>query len=156
MIEWIQRVVFGGIQNLMHAARANYGVDPMVFLVIYLISVPFFYYSLFRMVRALARKLKNEIMIWSTIFLSSTVAPFLYVLFFGRNLPWWVYAVIALLIGQGVYSLVRKLTKSQKSPEKPESVGLYPDSADLPGQTSFAALPEAGRDDGETRKRDNP
>ena len=42
----------------MQAARANYGVDPVAFLVIYLVSVPFFYYSIFRMVRALARKLQ--------------------------------------------------------------------------------------------------
>jgi hypothetical protein len=31
------------------------------------------------------------------------------VLFFGRNLPWWVYGIIALLIGQGVFSLATKL-----------------------------------------------
>jgi len=37
------------------------------------------------------------------------VAPFLYVLLFGRNLPWWVYGILALLIGQGVFSLVWKL-----------------------------------------------
>jgi hypothetical protein len=81
MIEWIHRVVFGGVQGLMRTARANYGVDPLVFIIIYLASVPFFYYSIFRMVRALARKLKNDVMLWSTIFLASTVAPFLYVLF---------------------------------------------------------------------------
>jgi hypothetical protein len=28
---------------------------------------------------------------------------------FGRNLPWWVYGIIAVLVGQGVYSLVMKL-----------------------------------------------
>ena len=113
MFAWIDHVVLGGIRELMRAARANYGVDPIIFLVIYLVSVPFFYYSLFRMVRALARKLRNEVMIFSSIFLASTIAPFVYVLFFGRNLPWWVYGVVALLIGQGVYSLVRKLTKKQ-------------------------------------------
>jgi hypothetical protein len=111
MIEWINRVVLGWIRETMQAARTNYGVEPVAFLVIYLVSVPFFYYSIFRMVRALARKLHREVMIWSAVFLGSTAAPFLYVLFFGRNLPWWVYGVIALLIGQGVYSLVRRLTK---------------------------------------------
>jgi len=116
MIEWFNRVVLGWVQGVMQSARANYGVDPLVFIIIYFASVPFFYYSLFRMVRALARKLKNEIMLWSTIFLAATVAPFLYVLFFGRNLPWWVYAIIALLIGQGVYSLIRKLTKNKTVP----------------------------------------
>jgi len=118
MIDWIDRVVLEGIRELMREARANYGVDPVVFLVIYFVSVPFFYYSIFRTVRALARKLRNEVMIWSSVFLASTAAPFLYVLFFGRNLPWWVFGVIALLVGQGVYSLVRRLRR-QAPPSPP-------------------------------------
>ena len=116
-MHWFDSVVLVRIRELMRAAHDNYGVNPIVFLVIYLASAPFFYLSIFRMVRALAKGLRNEIMLWSMIFLASTVAPFLYVLIFGRNLPWWVYVVIALLIGQGVYSLVRRLTK--KTPEKP-------------------------------------
>jgi hypothetical protein len=83
MIEWVNRVVIGGVGDLMRSARTNYGVDPVAFLVIYLASVPFFYYSIFRMVRAMARRKKNEITLWSTIFLAASVAPFLYVLFFG-------------------------------------------------------------------------
>lgn len=101
--------VLSKIEALMQLARDNYNVDPVVFLVIYFVSVPFFYYSLFRMIRALAKRLGNEIMLWSAIFLCANVAPFLYVLLFGRNLPWWVYGIIALLIGQGVSYLVRKL-----------------------------------------------
>jgi hypothetical protein len=116
-MRWFDSVVLGAIRDLMRAARENYGVDPVAFLVIYLVSAPFFYFSIFRMVRALAKGLRKEIMVWSMVFLAATAAPFLYVLFFGRNLPWWVYVVIALLIGQGVYSLVRKLTK--KTPDSP-------------------------------------
>ena len=110
-MRWFDTVVLGWIRELMRAARENYGVDPVAFLIIYLASAPVFYFSIFRMVRALARKLKNEITIWSIVFLAATVAPFLYVLFFGRNLPWWVYVVIGLLIAQGIFSLVRRLTK---------------------------------------------
>jgi hypothetical protein len=117
MIAWFDHVVLAWVRGIMQAARTNYGVEPVVFLVIYLVSVPFFYYSIFRMVRALARKLRREVMIWSAVFLGSTAAPFLYVLFFGRNLPWWVYGVIALLIGQGVYSLVRRLRKKPAGPK---------------------------------------
>jgi ABC-type Co2+ transport system permease subunit len=113
MIEWFDRVVLGAIRGIMHSAQESYAVDPVVFLVIYLVCVPFFYYSIYRMVRALARRRQQEILLWSTVFLGSTAAPFLYVLVFGRNLPWWVYVVIALLIGQGVYSLVRRLRKKQ-------------------------------------------
>ena len=100
-MEWFDHVVLGRIRDMMRAARENYGVDPVAFLIIYLASVPFFYFSIFRMVRALARRRQQEIVVWSMVFLGATAAPFLYVLFFGRNLPWWVYVVIGLLIGAG-------------------------------------------------------
>jgi hypothetical protein len=34
------------------------------------------------------------------------------VLFFGRNIPWWVYGIIAILIGQGILSFVMKLRRT--------------------------------------------
>jgi hypothetical protein len=113
--------VLSKIEALMQTARDHYSVDPVVFLVIYLGSAPFFYYSLFRMTRALAKKLAKEIMLWSAIFLCTNVVPFVYVLLFGRNLPWWVYGIIALLIGQGVFSLVMKL---RASPAARATVGV--------------------------------
>jgi len=125
-MEWFDRVVLGAIRGLMQAARDDYGVDPVVFIVIYLVSVPFFYFSIFRMIRALARRRQQEIIVWSAVFLGSTAAPFIYVLFFGRNLPWWVYVVIALLVGQGVFSLIRRLTRKpapQDAKEDPPQTG---------------------------------
>ena len=94
---------------LWKQALDQYGVNPAVFLVIYLVSTPFFYYSLFRIIRAFAGKRGKEVWVWGTVFLGATVAPFIYVLLFGKNLPWWVYGIIALLIGQGIFALIRKL-----------------------------------------------
>jgi hypothetical protein len=104
--------ILSKIEELMQTARDNYGVNPVVFLIIYLVCVPLFYYSLFRTFRALAKKLGKEVMLWSAIFLCSTVAPFIYVLFFGRNIPWWVYGIIAILIGQGILSFAMKLRRN--------------------------------------------
>jgi fatty acid desaturase len=103
------------LDAIMQQAVDQYGVNPVIFLVIFLGCAPFFYYSLFRMMRALAKKRGKEVMVWSTVFLCATAAPFIYVLFFGRNLPWWVYGIIALLIGQGIFSLIRKLRSSKKA-----------------------------------------
>lgn len=133
MIEWINRVVLGEIGRLMQGARDNYGVDPIVFIVIYFASVPFFYFSIYRMVRALAKRKQQEIMVWSMVFLGATAAPFLYVLFFGRNLPWWVYVVIAGLIGQGVYSLIRKLRKKPQGDGTP-TADEPPRQEETPGE----------------------
>jgi hypothetical protein len=99
------------IQGLMKTARDVYGVNPIIFLVLYLGSAPVWYYSLYRTLRALARKRGNEIMLWSAVFLASTVAPFGYVVLFGHNMPWWVYLLIVILVGQGVVSFVLRLRK---------------------------------------------
>jgi ABC-type Co2+ transport system permease subunit len=109
----VLQFIIAKFNEISKQAVEHYGVNPSIFLVIYLISVPFFYYSLFRMVRALAKKRGKEVLLWSTVFLCATVAPFIYVLFFGRNLPWWVYGIIALIIGQGIFSLIRKLRKNK-------------------------------------------
>ena len=100
---------FSRVGALMQASRDTYHVDPVVFLVIYLVSVPLFYYSLVRTIRALAKRLGNEAMRWSAVFLCAVVAPFVYVLLVGRNLPWWVYGIITVLVGQGVWSVVTRL-----------------------------------------------
>jgi divalent metal cation (Fe/Co/Zn/Cd) transporter len=103
--------IISQIDELTKVARDNYGVNPIIFIIIYLFCVPIFYYSLFRTLRALTKKLGNEIMLWSAIFLCANIAPFLYVLLFGRNIPWWVYGIIAIVISQGVLSLIIKLRK---------------------------------------------
>jgi hypothetical protein len=112
--------VLSRIEPIMRTARDHYGVDPVIFLVIYLGSAPVFYYSLFRMIRAAAKRLGKQVMLWSIVFLCANVAPFLYVLLFGRNLPWWVYGIIALLIGQGIYSLVTRLRAKPTASAKDE------------------------------------
>ena len=97
------------LQALMQAARDTYNVDPVVFLVIYLVSMPVFYYSAFRLIRAIGKRLGTQIALWSAIFLCANVGPYVYVLIFGRNLPWWVYGILTLLIGLCVYALISKL-----------------------------------------------
>ena len=116
MIEYI----VAQFEGITEQAVEHYGVNPVIFLALYLLHVPFSSYSLFRIVRALAKKLAKEIAVWSTVFLCALAVPYGYVLVFGRNLPWWVYGVIALLIGQGIYSLIRKLrTIKRADPSMP-------------------------------------
>lgn len=101
--------ILSQLEQIMQMARDNYGVNPIIFLILYLICVPIFYYSLMRTLRSLAQKSVTEAMVWSAIFLAAIVTPFIYVILFGRNIPWWVYGVIAVLIAQGVGSFVLKL-----------------------------------------------
>jgi CDP-diglyceride synthetase len=107
-------------QWILHT-RTLYHVDPIVFFILSTAAAPVFYYSAYRLVKAAAGKGKGKAMLWSTLFLCSVAAPYLYVLFFGRNFPWWVYIVIGLLAAQGVYALVRKLREKPKAtkPDRP-------------------------------------
>jgi phosphotransferase system glucose/maltose/N-acetylglucosamine-specific IIC component len=114
--------IVGKVQEWMRVARESYSVDPVIFVVLLFACAPFFYYSIFRLVKGLAKKNTSSITLWSSVFLGSTVLPYLYVLIFGRNMPWWIYIAIGLLVAQGVYSLVKKLRAkpaagSKQSPE---------------------------------------
>ena len=101
--------ILAWIHEQAAASRAQYSVNPWVFLGLMVACAPCFYYSLYRLVRAVAQKDKHRIAIWSSVFLTATAVPYLYVLFFGRNLPWYIYLILAALIAQGVYSLVKKI-----------------------------------------------
>lgn len=94
---------------LMEISRETYQVNPFVFLVLYFGLGPVFYYALYRVVRAVIKALHREISLWSTVFLISTAAPFIYVLAFGRNLPWWSYGVISAIVLQAILMLLWKL-----------------------------------------------
>jgi hypothetical protein len=107
-------ILVSQINGIMRTASDTYGVNPTWFLAIYLVCVPIFYYSLARTVRALAKKQGGDAMLWSGIFLCANVAPFIYVIFFGRNIPWWVFGILALIIGQSIYSLIQRSRESPK------------------------------------------
>jgi len=64
--------VVSKVGEWVKAAREIYSVDPVVFVVLLLAMAPIFYYSIFRLVRALAKKNTREIPLWSTIFLAAT------------------------------------------------------------------------------------
>jgi hypothetical protein len=56
----------------------------------------------------------NQVMLWSTVFMIATVLPFLYVMLFGRNIPWWVYTLIVGLVGQGLYGLTSRARSARR------------------------------------------
>ena len=74
-MEWLLHAILSWVARQMEAARADYGVNPVVFLVLLFGASPVFYYSIYRMVRAVAKKHLNEVTLWSMIFLLSTAAP---------------------------------------------------------------------------------
>jgi hypothetical protein len=106
------------VQAWIAATRQTYGVDPVVFLVISTVNAPFFYYAAYRLVKAAAKRDTKRLPLWATLFLAAVVVPYVYVLFWGHNLPWYIYVAMGLLVGQGVWTLVRKLRRKGE-PRKP-------------------------------------
>ena len=91
--------------------QADYSVNPYIFLALLVACAPFFYYSIFRLARAVVRREVGLLARWGAIFLAATSTPYLYVLLFGRNMPWWIYAILGVLLLQGVITLICKLTR---------------------------------------------
>ena len=104
--------IISWISELATTIQARHSVHPYVFLALSAVCGPLFYYSLFRMARALKRD-RSNIGPWSLLFLAATVIPYLYVLIFGRNLPWLVYLALIAAVGLGARQLFNKLRQGR-------------------------------------------
>lgn len=124
----ILQIVINWLNGVMRIAHENYSVDPVVFVVLIVACAPFFYYSIYRLVRCVAKRETQRIAMWSTVFLGSTALPYIYVLLFGRNIPWYIYVVIGLLLAQGVYSLVKRLRGGGKKSAGSPSTAIPPEA----------------------------
>jgi hypothetical protein len=98
----------------MDTARQTYGVNPVIFLALIVGCSPFFYFSIYRLLKAVVRKSCGRMGLWGSVFLVSTATPYVYVMIFGRNLPVWVYGVLVLLVARGVVSLIRKIRTAKR------------------------------------------
>ncbi|MBL7006771.1 MAG: hypothetical protein ISR78_06815 [Spirochaetia bacterium] len=102
----------------------KYGINPWVFIILSIFLTYPYYYSLYRLIRSAAARDKKQFRFWLTIFLILSVVPYIYILFWGHNLPWYIYIIIAVLLLFGLYSLIQKIrkkrsaVKSRKYPDK--------------------------------------
>ncbi|MDX1419810.1 MAG: hypothetical protein R3181_07585 [Rubricoccaceae bacterium] len=96
---------------------AQYGVDPLVFGAIYVGAIPFFTVCMAWTVRNLRRKRPAALPAFLTGFFF--VSAYLYLLVAGRNIPAWVYAVIAGLVLFGAWSTVQKVRRQLAAPAQP-------------------------------------
>lgn len=85
----------------------KYGVNPLIFGSIYVGAIPFFTASVAWLVRNY-RKGKSIIIpaLLSGLFF---VSSYLYLIFAGQNVPWWVYVIMIALILGGGYSTIVKI-----------------------------------------------
>lgn len=87
---------------------AEYGVNPLIFGAIYVGAIPFFTLSIAWLVRNL--KQKKPVLLPTLLSGFFFISAYLYLIIAGRNVPFWVYLFIALLVGFGAWSTIKKVT----------------------------------------------
>jgi hypothetical protein len=85
----------------------QYGVNPIIFGIIYVGAIPFFTLSLGWLIRNLRRRRPVVLPALSTGFFF--ISAYLYLLIAGRNVPAWVYLFVAGMILAGIYSTVHRV-----------------------------------------------
>lgn len=108
-MEWWSQV-----QDWFWGLGEQYGVNPLVFGGIYVGAIPFFFLSLGWLVRNIRQKKSIVLPVLLTGFFF--ISAYLYLIIAGKNIPVWVYLVIAALVGYGAFSTYRKVM--EKSREK--------------------------------------
>ncbi len=100
------------IQNWFFGLGENYGVNPLIFGVIYVGAIPFFSLSIGWLVQNY-RKGKS-IMLPALAALFFFISAYIYLIFAGKNVPFWVYGAVIAMILFGAYSTLKKIRKQIK------------------------------------------
>ena len=92
-----------------------YGVNPLIFGSIYLGAIPFFTLSMAWLIRNYRQDKSIVLPVLSAGFFF--ISAYLYLIIAGRNVPWWVYGLVVLMIAYGAYSTYRKVKRRVSEPE---------------------------------------
>ncbi|MCV0402447.1 MAG: hypothetical protein K5924_01925 [Chloroflexi bacterium] len=95
LLEWL-----GGLGR-------EYGVDPLVYAILYVGSAPLFFGSLAWLIRR-ARRRQHMLLPGASAALFFSL-PTLYVIVAGRGLPWLVYAILAAFAAVGAVPAIRRV-----------------------------------------------
>lgn len=89
----------------------NYGVNPVIFGAIYVGAIPFFTLSLGWLIKNIKKNKPVTVPVLLTGFFF--ISAYLYLIFAGKNIPIWVYLIIAGLVGFGIYSIIKKVRQAK-------------------------------------------
>lgn len=92
----------------------EHNVNPILFAILYFGSIPPYMGSMVWAVRNHKKQKGVALPILSTMFFF--ILPALYVVIYGKNVAWWVYAIIAFMVIYGSYSVLTKLKKDLEEP----------------------------------------
>lgn len=118
------------LENLRDIAVNRYDIDPLVFIVLVIVTTPFYYGSLFVIGKVIYKlkskhKLNNKEILGHHKFIIAFiinqiawVLPNIYIIFWGKNLPLWLWILIILNIVLTLSLFYSKIFKHLKRPIK--------------------------------------
>ncbi len=112
------------VKEWFFSLGAQYGVNPIIFGSISVGAIPFFWLSVAWLVRNLREGYSPFLPTVATSL--CVLSAYIYLFIAGENLPLWVYALVAGLIGYSAYSTVRTVrqkTASREDRSPPSSDG---------------------------------
>ena len=108
------------IQNWFLGLGTEYGVNPFIFGAIYVGAIPFFSASIGLLIRNYRKGKSIVLPALSAMFFF--ISAYIYLMFAGNNVPWWVYGVVVLLILVGAYSTIKKVRRRIREPNEVKEV----------------------------------
>jgi ABC-type Co2+ transport system permease subunit len=90
----------------------KYNVNPYIFGAIYVGAIPFFFFFLYRTIKNIRNK--RPIVVPALLTGFFFISAYLYLIIVGKNIPAWVYVFIAVLVGYGIYSTLKKIKTGTK------------------------------------------
>ena len=85
----------------------KYGVNPYIFGGIYIGAIPLFFLCLAWTIKNMKQKKSFVLPLLLTGL--CFVSAYLYLIVAGKNIPYWVYVFIALMVVYGTYSTIKKI-----------------------------------------------
>ncbi len=97
------------IQDWLMSLGTEYGVNPFIFAVIYIGTIPLFSLSVGRLIQNYRRG-RSVVLpsLWAVFFFFSAG---IYVMLAGENVPWWFYGFVILMVTIGAYSAFKKVRR---------------------------------------------
>lgn len=89
----------------------RYHVDPLIFGIIYLLSVAPCWITLLKALGAYRRRDQRRLPLWAGLFALFFLSPYLYVYVAGRDYPAWFHAVFAAAVAGSVLSAVGQIRR---------------------------------------------
>lgn len=92
----------------------EHNVNPILFAILYIGTIPPYMGSMVWAVKNHRSKKGIALPLISTMFFF--ILPAMYVAVFGRNVAWWVYAIIFFMVVYGSYSAYKKFKSKLEEP----------------------------------------